>query len=368
MIRAVQPQGIGISAIATHEPPWVLGNDWFADVLPRKFVQHTGIQSRHVSTEDEVTMGVRAVENLRSQAGCDLRDCVAVVFASPSFIHSTVARKFLDERRVQDERTQRAAEDFSRRIGVVSNHVYGINWGCSGYGKALSIVRRHVVPWVGLQPDQFILVATVSRISRITDYASKQTGALFGDLAAVTLLARTDSAKYPVHFSLIYSGATMQPADGVYFDYHLQDNALLPTPDGGKSYAPRRLVFSLDGLGIGDAAPRAMAAATAKALRAARIAPADVQFVVPHQAGTGIVRLTAMKLEEIGLRGQVINGMTSEVGNISACSVPYALAKAWRQLRGTIVCPMAGVGKPGDAKVSQGCAVLRATELHQRSA
>ena len=85
-----------------------------------------------------------------------------------------------------------------------------------------------------------------------------------------------------------------------------------------------------------------------------------MQFVVPHQAGTTIVRLAAMKLEEIGVRGAVINGLTSHIGNVSSCSVPYALKKAWDDLDGMIACPTAGVGTPGEAEVSQGCILLRA--------
>ena len=55
-------KSIGISAIATYEPTWLLGNDWFEGSLPRKFEQHTGTQARPVSWHDEVTMGVRAVD------------------------------------------------------------------------------------------------------------------------------------------------------------------------------------------------------------------------------------------------------------------------------------------------------------------
>ena len=76
------------------------------------------------------------------------------------------------------------------------------------------------------------------------------------------------------------------------------------------------------------------------------------------------MRLTAMKMEEIGVRGELINGLTSDVGNVSSCSVPYALRKTWSRLQGTIVCPTAGVGHPGEAKVSQGCIILQAMESH----
>lgn len=367
MIReAPHTQQVGISAIAVHEPPWMLGNDWFADMLSRKFVQHTGILSRHIATEDEITLGTRAVENLQREVNCDLRDCAAIVFVSPSLIQRSVARKYLDEQAVRLESTSRAARQFARRLGIAATPCYGINWGCSGYSKALAIVWRHILPAMHLQRNQFILVATASRISRITDYGCKQTAPLFGDLATVTILSPIDSEKYPVHFDLVFAGAEMQATEGVFFNYGLRDNVVMPTPDGGRSHAVQRLVFSLDALGICDAAPRAMAAATTKALHETQIRPEQVQFLLPHQAGTGIVRFAAMKLEEGGIHGEVVNGLTSEVGNVSSCSVPYGLRKTWDRLQGIVVCPTAGVGNPGEAKVSQGCIILQSTETHER--
>lgn len=367
MIRAVTPQRVGISAIGIYEPPWILGNDWFADLLSRKFVQHTGILSRHIASEDEVTMGLHAVENLKREVNCDLRRCAAVVFVSPSLVHRSVAEKYLDEPSARLESTSRAAREFVFRLGIPATPCYGINWGCSGYSKALSIVQRHILPGLRLQEDEFILVATASRISRITDYTSKETAPLFGDLATATMLSPAGSRKYPARFALVLAEARMQVTDGVFFDYHVQENAVAPAPEGGRNVASRRLVFSLDGLGIGDAAPRAMAAMTVHALREKQIRPEQVRFVLPHQAGTGIVRLTAMKLEEAGLRGELINGLTRDVGNVSSCSVPYGLRATWNRLGGTIVCPTAGVGNPGNANISQGCIILQGGETPDRS-
>src|SRR3954451_969541 len=90
---------LAISAISTYEPPWVLGNEWFGDTIPRKFVHHTGIESRPISLEDEVTMGLRAVRQLQLETGCALEDCAAIVFASPSFVPLEVARQYYDVER-----------------------------------------------------------------------------------------------------------------------------------------------------------------------------------------------------------------------------------------------------------------------------
>ncbi|HZL91519.1 MAG TPA: hypothetical protein VFB96_24330 [Pirellulaceae bacterium] len=361
-------QPIGISAIAAYQPPWVLGNDWFGDTIGRKFVKQTGIESRAISQEDEVAMAVQATWKLQSQTYCDLRRCAAAVFVSPSFVPTAVARMHVDRDRTDQERLQRAARHFVRQLGIPACPTVALNWFCSGYSKALSIVRGQILSELTLDRDQFVLVVIANRISRITDYSCPQTAPLFGDMATATLLARTDSDRYPVHFEILYAGAEKKPADGTFFDFHLRQNVPVPTVDGGRTFEPERLVFSLNGLGIADAAPRAMSSALAKALGVTQIDPAAVRYVIPHQAGSGIVRLAQMKFDEIGIRGEVINGMTAQVGNVSSCSIPYTLMKMWPHLIGTIGCPTAAVGNPGEPIVSQGCILLKATTVHRRLA
>jgi 3-oxoacyl-[acyl-carrier-protein] synthase III len=119
-------------------------------------------------------------------------------------------------------------------------------------------------------------------------------------------------------------------------------------------------------MGIADAAPRAMTNALAKSLLVQGLRPEDVRHVVPHQAGTAIVRLTAMKMEEIGILAQTANGLTSRVGNLSSGSVPFALKQLWCRMRGTIACPVAAVGNPGEAQIAQGCLLLQSTPYHDK--
>ena len=359
---------IGISAIATYEPPWVLGNDWFGGTIPRKFVHHTGIESRAVSLEDEVTLAVRATKNLQRESGCDLADCAGVVFVSPSFIPLPIARQHLAAEQARRERLGRAAQQLVRRLGIPDCLALGINWFCCGFSKACSLAISRILPTVRLGENQFVLVVTSSRISRITDYACQQTAGLFGDMATATLLARADSPRYPVHFDVLHASAAKQPVEGVYFDFHLRENVLAPDRDGGRHFDRERLVFSLDGMSIADIAPRAMAGATAEALAATGLSAGDIRYVLPHQAGAGIVRLTEMKIQQLGIAGEVINGLTARVGNVSSGSIPYGLKKKWNSLAGLIACPTAAVGNPGVKEVSQGCILLRATSLHERLA
>ena len=356
---------LGIAAIATHQPARWLANDWFGGTLARKFVHHTGIETRAVAEEDEVTLGQRAVSALQEQTACDLRRCAALVFVSPSFVPLSVAREHLDEPQANAERLSRAARALAGRLKIPACPAVGINWFCCGYSQALAIVQKRLAPRLKLAADEFVIVVTACRISRITDYGCKQTAGLFGDLATATLIASLDNRRHPIHFDLLHAHASRQSAEGVYFNFHMRDDVLAPSAGGGQDRR-RRLVFSLDGMGIADTAPRAMAGALSHAIAAAGIDSRDIAFVVPHQAGSGIVRLTAMKLEQAGIGGEVVNGLTQRYGNTSSGSVPLALAQSWDRLHGIVGCPTAAVGRPGKAEVLEGCILLRSTSHHER--
>jgi 3-oxoacyl-[acyl-carrier-protein] synthase III len=249
------------------------------------------------------------------------------------------------------------------QLGIVGRQM-AINWFCSGFARAFSLITNRWLPKLKLNPDQFLLVVTATRISRITDFSCKQTAGIFGDLATATLVAPTNSRKYPVRFELLYADAERHKVDDIFFDYHCRKDVLAPTADGGQRRDPRRLVFSLDCMGVADTAPRAMANALARALAASGVSGDDLSFVLPHQAGEGITRLTAMKIEGLRVSAEVISGLNNSVGNVSSSSIAYGLKQNWSRLSGLVACPVAGVGSPGRAEVSQGCILFRARPLH----
>ncbi|MFM7205413.1 MAG: 3-oxoacyl-[acyl-carrier-protein] synthase III C-terminal domain-containing protein [Planctomycetaceae bacterium] len=357
---------LGIAAIAVHQPTWELDNSWFGPEMPRKFSHHTGIEARAISLDDEVAMGLAAVRKLQRETGCTLADCRGIVFVSPSLIPAAVARRHLDAAGAERERPARAAEELVRHLGLARCRTLGINWFCCGYSRALALATRRWAPRLGLRRDEFVLVVVATRISRITDYSNVQTAGLFGDMASATLLASPSSRRHPIHFEILHAAAEKQPVAKPAFDFHVRDQVPVPAPDGGTARDDGRIVYSLDGMAIAEIAPRAMSAAVADALAATGLAAGDVNFVVPHQAGTGIVRFTGMKLEELGVAGELVNGLTRRTGNVSACSVPHALSQTWSRLTGLIACPTAAVGSPGRAEALQGCVLLRSTPLHDR--
>ncbi len=361
-------QPLGIAAISVHQPGWELANEWFGEAMPRKFSRHTGIEARGISVEDEVTMGVQAVKKLQRETGCDLGSCRGLLFISPSFIPPGVARRHLDPQAAAAEQPGEAARQLARRLGMSGARAVGINWFCCGYSRGLELVQQRWAPRLGLGRDETILVVVSTRISRITDYGCGQTGGLFGDMASATLVAPLSSHRHPAHFELVHARAERRPAERSFFDFHVRSDVPVPVPGGGRQPVERRLVYSLDGMGIAETAPRAMSAAVAGALEATGLSAGDLRFVVPHQAGAGIVRFTGMQLDGIGFRGELVNGLTTRTGNVSACSVPHALRHEWHRLSGLVACPTAAVGAPGRPEVLQGCVLLRSTPYHDRQA
>lgn len=357
---------IGISNISVHQPETRLDNSWYEGALSKKFVKHTGILSRSISFEDEIVMAEKAFQALRKESDCRSEDCAAVVFESPSFVPLPVANRHYGQELARHEQLTLAARRFVDRVGLRPRRVLGGNAFCSGYARAFAMVRDRLISALSLEEHEYVLVINANRISRITDFSCVRSGALFGDFATATLLSRCDSRRYPVKYEVVDAGFSRVEAPLPLFDFEMREQVPTPTSEGGRRVEPSRLVFSLDGMGIADVAPRAMADAAEQILIRNQLQAADIQFIVPHQAGAGIVRLTAMKLETAGFDATVINGLTKDIGNVSSCSVPHALKASWNQLSGNILCPVAAVGAPGKSQVSQGCILLR--ESWQRSA
>ncbi len=362
------PSAVGISAITVVRPGWQLGNEWFGDGMPRKFAHHTGIEARAISVEDEVAMGVQAVRQLKRETGCDLADCRGLLFVSPSLLPPAVADRHLDPEAAARERPRAAARRVAAALGIPDCRTVGLNWFCCGYSRALANLAGRWAPRLALGDRDYVIVVVATRISRITDYGSRQTAGLFGDMASATLVAPTSSRRHPVHFEILHADATRRTVERPAFDFHRCHDVPVPAPDGGVAHDDGRIVYALDGMAIADIAPRAMSAAVADALAARGLRGADLDCVVPHQAGTGIVRFTGMQLDGLGVRCEVVNGLVRDTGNTSACSIPHALRERWGSLRGLVACPTAAVGSPGKPEVLQGCVLLRATPLHERAA
>jgi len=357
---------LGIAAVSFVQPSWTVANDWFGPSMPRKFARHTGIERRAVSPEGEEAMAAAAFRQLVRETGCRPSDCRGLFLVSPSLLPPGVARRHLDGEAAERERPGTVARRVARLLDLRECRTVGINWFCAGYTRALELLVRRWAPRLALRAEEYVAIVVATRISRITDYGDVQTGGLFGDLATATLVTRADSTRHPIHFEILAAEAARRPAERSAFDFESRRDVPVPTPEGGTRVEGERVVYRLDGMAIAELAPREMSAAVGSALAACGLVGADLDHVVPHQAGTGIVNFATMQLDGQGVRCPVVNGLTRETGNTSACSIPHALRERWDSLRGLVACPAAAVGSPGRPEVLRGCVLLRSTPLHDR--
>ena len=134
---------------------------------------------------------------------------------------------------------------------------------------------------------------------------------------------------------------------------------------GVKGLGPKKIDAAVEqfGEGVKDALDQPLLLATVRGINA-DLANRTTEAWQAEKAS----RAEVMKLEEYGIRGELIHGLTRRTGNLSACSVPHALRETWARLTGVIACPTAAVGSPGRPEVLQGCVLLRSTPHHDRQA
>ncbi|MCR1341195.1 3-oxoacyl-ACP synthase, partial [Acidithiobacillus ferrooxidans] len=145
----------------------------------------------------------------------------------------------------------------------------------------------------------------VESMSHIVDWTDRGTCILFGDGAGAVVLSAGDQP------GII---STHIHADGAYAD-------LLQVPGGETRIA-------MQGNAVFRVAVRTLGEIVQETLAANALTPAEIDWLVPHQANIRIIEATADKL---GLPMERVVTTVEHHGNTSAASVPLALDEAARR-------------------------------------
>jgi 3-oxoacyl-[acyl-carrier-protein] synthase-3 len=188
---------------------------------------------------------------------------------------------------------------------------------CTGFVDAL-MVADALLDRIG--GDNALVVGT-DAMSHYMDPQKFRVQTIFGDGAGAVVLRSGPNDGYGVKaYSTGSSGA---------------DGGMVAVPAGGTKkpiteevLARREQYMELALKVIPPFGVAKMVQATNEVLARAAVAPADVDWVVPHQASCNIVTETAAALD-LPLERFILN--FSHVGNTSAASIPIALDEANRQ-------------------------------------
>ena len=266
------------------------------DTTDEWIVERTGIRSRYIadSTETTASLATDACRRALEAAGIDAADIGLIVLATAT----------------PDQTFPSSATKVQAALGINDCIAFDVHAVCTGFLYALSVADSMLRSGAATNA----LVIGSETFSRILDWDDRGTCVLFGDGAGALVLRAEDGDRGII--------ATRLHADG-------RHNELLYV-DGGPSTTGTVGKLRMKGREVFRHAVKNLADVLKEVLAAADLTPADVDWVVPHQANARILDATAKKL---GLPPEKVVVTVDRHANTSAASVPLALDTAVRDGR-----------------------------------
>ena len=266
------------------------------DTSDEWIVARTGIRFRHIAGEGETTatLGAQAARHALEAAGipADTVDLIILATATP------------------DQTFPASATKIQALLGINDCVAFDVAAVCSGFLSALSVADSMIRTGAARRA----IVIGAETFSRILDWEDRTTCVLFGDGAGAVVLEGQEGEAGIL--------STKLHADG-------RHNELLYV-DGGPSTTGTVGHVRMKGSEVFRHAVVNLATVMTEVLDSTGLMPADVDWVVPHQANARILDATARKL---GLSADQIVVTVDQHANTSAASVPLALDTAVRDGR-----------------------------------
>jgi 3-oxoacyl-[acyl-carrier-protein] synthase III len=266
------------------------------DTSDEWIVARTGIRFRHIAGEGETTgtLGAQAARHALAAADvqADTIDLIILATATP------------------DQTFPASATKVQALLGIHDCIAFDVAAVCSGFLYALSVADSMIRTGAARRA----IVIGAETFSRILDWEDRTTCVLFGDGAGAVVLEGQEGEAGIL--------STKLHADG-------RHNELLYV-DGGPSTTGTVGHVRMKGSEVFRHAVVNLATVMTEVLDSTGLTPADVDWVVPHQANARILDATARKL---GLSADRIVVTVDQHANTSAASVPLALDTAVRDGR-----------------------------------
>ena len=266
------------------------------DTSDEWIVERTGIRSRYIAAPHETTatLAADAARRAIEAAGLQPSDIDLIVLATAT----------------PDQTFPASATKVQALLGIDDCIAFDVAAVCTGFLYALTVADSMIR---GGNVRRALVIGSET-FSRILDWEDRTTCVLFGDGAGALVLAGEEGDSGIL--------ATRLHADGRHNDMLFVDGGPSTTGTVGKLRMKGREVFRHAVVNL--------AAVLREVLDEAGLTPADVDWVVPHQANARILDATAKKL---GLPPEKVIVTVDRHANTSAASVPLALDVAVRDGR-----------------------------------
>jgi 3-oxoacyl-[acyl-carrier-protein] synthase III len=260
-------------------------------------VARTGIRQRYIAESGLTTaeLGARAARAALEMAGVavDSVDLIIVATSTPDQIFPS------------------AACQIQARLGHPGCAAFDVQAVCSGFVYALAVAEAMLLG--GRHRRALVIGAEI--FSRILDWNDRTTCVLFGDGAGAIVLDRADEPGIL---------ASELHADGS------QAGILCAAGRVSHGAVEGHPFLTMEGPAVFKLAVTALGASAADVLAAAGLPPAELDWLIPHQANIRIMNAIARRL---ALPESKMVVTVDQHGNTSAASVPLALDMAVRDGR-----------------------------------
>lgn len=288
-----------ILGCGSYLPAKVMTNAEIAQIVDTSdewITERTGIKSRHIAAESELTsdLAYNAALAAMAHAGvtADELDLIVLATATPDNTFPATAVKV------------------QARLGMTRGAAFDVQAVCSGFIYAMSVADN----FIKAGQARTVLVIGAETFSRILDWNDRTTCVLFGDGAGAVVLRATDGVGTAEDQGIL---STHLHSDGNHHDLLYVDGGPSSTQTVGHVRMRGQEVFKHAVVNLADVVKEALAAngLTADA----------IDWLVPHQANRRIIEGTGRKLK---LPAERVVITVDHHGNTSAASIPLALAEA----------------------------------------
>ena len=281
-------------------PDRIMSNDelsQFVDTSDEWIRERTGIEERHIASEDETTadIGTAAAKQALERAGVEASEIDLIILATST----------------PDNTFPATAVEIQARLGITRGAAFDMQAVCSGFVFGLATADNF------LRCGQYkrALVIGAETFSRILDWEDRGTCVLFGDGGGAVVLEAQKLNGAASDRGIL---ATELRSDGRYKDKLYVDGGPSSTGTVGHLRMKGRDVFRHAVVNISEV--------IMDTLERAGYTTDDVDWFVPHQANKRILDGTARK---IGLPPEKIVITVDKHANTSAASIPLALNSAF---------------------------------------
>jgi 3-oxoacyl-[acyl-carrier-protein] synthase III len=293
MLRAV------VRGVGGYLPARVVSNDELStriDTSDTWIRERTGIGQRHLAADGEFTsdLAVAAGRVALERAGLRPADVDLILVATSTPDHTFPA----------------TATAVQRKMGIGPAIAFDLQAVCAGFAYALATADN----FIRMGQARAALVIGAETFSRILDWEDRGTCVLFGDGAGAVVLrteqqpgARSDRGLLATHLG----------ADG----RHYEDLYV----DGGPSSTQTTGHLRMNGREVFRCAVGELAGAALTVLDKGGYGPADLDWLVPHQANRRIIDAVGKRLQ---LPAEKVIVTVERHANTSAASIPLAINEA----------------------------------------